>query len=186
AQSDALRLHQHGMFGNQVVRRALHQEGHQGLRQAPGKLLSPHIAGLLLDLGNADLLGPHFGHDVLPQIVLEAKGVSQDAARDQHDHHGSTDHYQETAQNNFLDRTGGLQKTNHLSCSYSRLVSWKLNYKRPLGHSPWLRCVSRAAPAHAAPVEQVDSKAHNRRSASTSSPEAVSEPSCVRPVTTDF
>jgi hypothetical protein len=77
----------------------------------PGELLAQHLPGLALHLERGHRFAGHFGHYALSRSS-QADAVAN-AARDQCDGHGGANNGQQAAQNNFLDRARGLQKSNH-------------------------------------------------------------------------
>ena len=112
-QAQPLGLGDQGLAADQVLGGALGKVGqqHGGLFAAAGKLLAQHLPGLALHLERGHRLARHFGHDALPGPA-QADAVA-DAARDQCDRHGGANNGQQAAENNFLDRARGLQKSNH-------------------------------------------------------------------------
>ena len=85
---------------------------HRGLFAAAGELLAQHLPGLALHFKRRDGFAGHVGHDALSRAAQADAGA--DAARNQRDHHGRANNQQHAAENNFLGRPRGLQKSNHV------------------------------------------------------------------------
>src|SRR5271157_4726872 len=105
-------VHQH-FLRNHALSCLLHQVGHERLRNVPLKPLLANEARLLRHLRYADLLVTNSCQYSLGSQAAAEQLIEKAAAWDEGDNHHHADDNQDAAQNNLLNGTGLLQKTNH-------------------------------------------------------------------------
>ena len=75
-----------------------------------GDLLLCESPSTLLNFDGGDVLAVHFSDNSLRRL---ARQFGAQPTGNQRNHHGTTENKQDSAQNDLLDRTRGLQKSNH-------------------------------------------------------------------------
>src|SRR6266481_3861566 len=91
-----------------------------------GNLLLCESAGTLLNFDGGDVLAVHLGDNSPCRLAHQ---VGAQPAGNQRNHHGTVENKQDSAQNDLLDRTWGLQKSNHWLVTpefWGRIVDYKL------------------------------------------------------------
>src|ERR1019366_9474015 len=113
AQAHAIGFIHQRLLRDHLLRGPLHQIGHDGGWYVSLELLPAHESGLLRYFQQADVLIANLGQ--YPRLRdAAAKHVVEEAATgNEGDHHHHADDEKDAAQHNFLDRAGGLQKSNH-------------------------------------------------------------------------
>ena len=125
AKSQMLGFGDQRLPGDQLVGSPLCEERkehrHVG-RVALGHLLAHHLLGSLTHLFDSNVSAINLGHD---SLTRRAHQIRSKATGNKCDDHGGADHKQNAAQDDFLGRPLGLQKTNH----FLSLQRCKLNSK---------------------------------------------------------
>jgi hypothetical protein len=113
AQTKSFGLDYQSFTADQGLRRPLSKvrEQHLRLGAALGELLAQHLPRLALHVNGGHRITGHVSHNALARPA-HSEAVADTAPAERH-HHGSANDQQHCAENNFLERTLGLQKSNH-------------------------------------------------------------------------
>ncbi len=111
-EAHAVGLGDHGFLQDELVGRALQQDGHELLGKSARELLLDHVAGGHLDFLDGHFLVADSGEDTALR-GSETECVTEHAAGNQGDDHGAANNDKDAAEDILLGLAGGLKKSNH-------------------------------------------------------------------------